>query len=564
MNPRESGRHAPDTWDATLGHYAGGDRSAAIAASYTPSDAYWRDVYEDGDFGWCFDDGCATKTTYDCVYEPGGTWESEGSSGTYEAHRRCKYEHPDHWTGASYRSPIGGQCETNAIVLISDGLPDRYADTSALRDVIGIDPAGCESLDGSVFTDPDSDKNGDCGPEVVRALAENPQVADIPDSTVRTYAVGFGVDGIGQDYLDLLGREGGGGSYSASNGKELSDALTRSINDAIGVNESFVELSVDVDKASFSHGDRAYFSLFTPNVQRGWSGNLKGYFVGADGFDDVNGEDAIVTGDDPDTDRVERGARFVPGAQSFWSESPDGNSVSAGGASEQLLAGGRDVYTFLGDETSIGPGGVSLASSDANRVEPGNDAITAARLGAGTSGTERDGALAWLQTAPMGDPLHSKSVSVDYGTRQVVYIATNQGLLHAIDATRPGAPGTGDTGGGEELFAFMPSRLLENLPALHGNEIGGDHVYGIDGATTRWHDDANNDGIVNGGDEVLLVVRPAPRGRGLLRARRDRSRITGPEMGRRQLDVRTSPSSPRAGRAPRSCACERAPTRSAC
>ena len=37
----------------------------------------------------------------------------------------------------------------------------------------------------------------------------------------------------------------------------------------------------------------------------------------------------------------------------------------------------------------------------------------------------------------MGDPLHSKSVSVNYGDRQVVYTMTNQGFLHAIDATKP-------------------------------------------------------------------------------------------------------------------------------
>lgn len=515
-DPRDSWRHQPDSWDAASGRYAGGNSRAAIAASYTPSAAYWRDAYEAGDFGWCADysesgggdeDGtnnCAGKVTYDCEFRSKGAWWGEGSTGEYGPHTVCKYEHPDHWAGASYDSPIGGQCETNAIVLISDGLPDRYRDTEALRDVLDIDPSACEDLRASIFAGASDDVDGDCGPEVARALAENPQRPGIPDSTVRTYTVGFGVEGAGQDYLDLLARaaNGGqdGGSYSAANGDQLIRAIQGVIDDAVGGSESFVELSVDVDKATFSHDDRAYFSLFTPSSTRAWTGNLKGYFIDADGFAGVDGENAIVSD--------ERGTRFADTAQSFWSDAPDGNNVAAGGASEQIVRGGRTLYTFLGDESAIGAGGVSLALGDAHRLRAANGAITAARLGTGDA--ERTAALDWLQTAPMGDPLHSRSVSVDYGSRQVVYVMTNQGLLHAIDATLPVAPGsgpgTGDTAGGGELFAFMPARLLPNLPLLATNPTGDEHVYGLDGATTRWHDDANNDGIVNGEDTVLLVL----------------------------------------------------------
>lgn len=513
-NPRNSWHSRPDTWDAAAGRYSGGNPSAAIPASYTPDDAYWRDVYLAGDFGWCSDysesgggspggvNRCAGKTTYDCTFQPAGSWDGEGNSKDYAAHTSCRYEHPDHWDGANYNSPIGGQCETNAIVLISDGLPDRYDDNDSLRDVIGMDPSECEDLGPSIFSRSTQGKNGDCGPEVVRQLAENPQIPDIADSVVKTYTVGFGVDGIGQEYLDLLASAGKGDSYSASNGAELSAALGSAISDAIGGSESFVELSVDVDKASFSHDDQAYFNLFTPSPQRAWSGNLKGYFVDADSFRGIDGDEAIVSD--------ERGSRFVDTAQSFWSDAPDGDSVSAGGASEQIVTGGRNLYTWLGDEVNIGPGGTSLSLADSHRLDAGNAALKAAALGPGVTAAERTAALDWLQTAPMGDPLHSKSVSVDYGDRQVVYVMTNQGLLHAIDATDPSALGSGngggDTAGGGELFAFMPARLLPNLPLLRANPVGDDHVYGLDGSTTRWHDDANNDGIVNGTDTVMLIV----------------------------------------------------------
>ena len=104
----------------------------------------------------------------------------------------------------------------------------------------------------------------------------------------------------------------------------------------------------------------------------------------------------------------------------------------------------------------------------------------------------------------MGDPLHSKSVSVNYGDRQVVYAMTNQGFLHAIDATKPASHEVVDNTGGEELFAFMPESLLDNLPAIYNNEFGDQHIYGLDGSLTRWHDDTDSDGIVDDDEEVTL------------------------------------------------------------
>jgi len=522
--PNQPNSHRPDRWNAALERYNGGHPSAAIEASYaerneswTPGAAYWQAAYQEGvneagNVGFCFDysasggaNGCADKIIVDpaadCQSRDGRYQQSDDPDGGGRAHRLCSYDHPDAWRGASYRTPIEGECSANVIVLISDGVPDRYDDNDALREVLGTDDpdASCVPLAADFFAGSRPDANGDCGPELVRKLATEPQVAGIENSTVKTFTIGFGVEGAGQDYLDLLASEGGGSSYSADSAATLADALTQAAGAIVGEAESFVELAIDVDKASFSHGDRAYFSLFTPSSRRGWSGNLKGYFLDDDGFSDINGEPAVVAGPS--------GPRFADTAQSFWSDAPDGNDVAKGGASEQLVAGGRTLYTFPGGT----PSGAGLSQSAANALVPGNGAITAAMLG--TDEATRTAALTWLQTAPMGDPLHSKSVSVEYGpggggggNRQVVYVMTNQGFLHAIDATAPSGPGAGDTAGGGELFAFMPKRLLANLPALASGKTGDDHVYGLDGGTTRWHDDTNANGVVDAGETMLLIV----------------------------------------------------------
>lgn len=153
-------------------------------------------------------------------------------------------------------------------------------------------------------------------------------------------------------------------------------------------------------------------------------------------------------------------------------------------------------------------GGVVLSLGDANKLDTTNTSITPALMGlTATQTTERDTTLDWIQTAPMGAPLHTKPALVNYGTQKVLYVMTNQGFIHAIDATDPTAPDNGapNTAGGEELFAFMPRELLDNLHPQYVGQVGDPHIYGLDGAITRWHEDTNNDGIVNGAETVMLV-----------------------------------------------------------
>jgi len=504
----EPDRHVPDVWNVVQERYLGGSHETAIAATYSPDPGYLRGVHVDGNVGYCTDsrasggrNDCEGKVLIDCTTHGGGTHtftDDAGNAQTVNVGQRddCSYQHPDDWLEPNYLSPITQSCQANAIVLISDGLPNRTLNQWPLREIIGTDVGGCEDLGATIFSgEPLYD--GNCGPEVVRELANEPQVDGVADSTVSTYAIGLSVNDTGADYLGLLAREGDGLYFDADSADALVGALTAILSD-IGVSgsQSFAELSVDVDRATFSSADRAYFGLFEPSGRRGWQGNLKGYFVGPDGFTDTNGQPAVL--DTPD------GRRFAPEAQSFWSREVDGDTVGAGGASARLADAERALYTYLGANDTIPASGVPLAGLAVHELRSANVSLRAEDLGLASGAPERDEALDWLQTAPMGDPLHSLSVSVDYGARQVVYVMTNQGLLHAIDASGPLAPGNHE--GGREIFAFMPRRLLPNLPRLAQNLSDGSHVYGLDGGITRWHEDDNQDGVVNGDDTLLLVV----------------------------------------------------------
>ncbi|MFK7891945.1 MAG: pilus assembly protein [Granulosicoccus sp.] len=497
-------RNMPHRWNTQQRTYTGGNALAAIAPSYSPSNAY--DSNRRGTFfcnNYAISGGpnyCEGKWATNCEMRTSDDAKTPGFDrldNLWGNYQRCQYTRSSAWVGARYNSPIARTCQSNTIVLISDGQPTKINDGASLRSIVGTSARGCEDLSNTVFAGSsrrDAHK-GNCGLEVLRSLSGGDLNPDIPDSHVRTYAVGFNITGPGQNYLRLLADAGEGEYFQANQPEELSQALENILDEILGSSENFSELSVDVDRANFSHGSRAYLGLFTPSIRRSWPGNLKGYFVDSGGLQDIHGDPATMASD--------TGLQFRDSAQSFWSTDRDGNEVSAGGASEQLAQGNRRLFTYTGEQ--IPAQGVALRGPATTRLQKSNSSITNDLMGLSNNSASRDAALDWIQTAPMGDPLHTKSVTVNYGDRQVVFISTNQGLLHAFDATRP-VTSSSDSSGGDEIFAFMPKRLLKNLPDLHTNTNNAGHIYGLDGAITRWHSDTDNDGVVDSGEDVLLIV----------------------------------------------------------
>ena len=75
----------------------------------------------------------------------------------------------------------------------------------------------------------------------------------------------------------------------------------------------------------------------------------------------------------------------------------------------------------------------------------------------------------------------------------VVFVGTNDGYLHAIDAED-----------GSEVFSFLPDVLWNKMPILYDNPFTfANKVYGVDGPITAWVDDGG-DGSISGSDHVYL------------------------------------------------------------
>ncbi|MEE9334547.1 MAG: hypothetical protein V3U65_10700 [Granulosicoccaceae bacterium] len=501
--------HHPDHWSNADSKYSGGNPYSALPASYFPEDAFQAGVSSGSLTDWCRDytsynpagqNYCAGKTILQCVDRPpsSGFWDHDDNDSTptvaYNSpgYNSCEYESNTAWTQPNYVSPIAHECQKNYMILISDGIPTVRTTGATLDSVLGASYSSCEDVSTSIFGD-SGETYGNCGAEILHKMATEDQIAAIPDSKVKSYTIGFSVGGSGKAYLEKLAAAGQGQYFPADDKKQLTEALELLLDDILKGSESFAELSIDLNKASFSHDNRAYFSLFDPSSKPAWNGNVKGYYVTQTGLVDVNNAPAIITDAE--------GTRFDSNAQSFWSDAADGNEVDDGGASEQIEQGNRNLYTFTGNtiDTTIGED----LTATVNMLDKSNTMITDGML---NNPSDKAALLDWLQTAPMGDPLHSKVVTANYSDKKVVFAITNQGFLHAIDASKPTDINTPDSSGGEELFAFMPQELLGNLSDIKANASGpGGHIYGLDGQITPVHTDTNDNGIVDSGESLMLV-----------------------------------------------------------
>ena len=406
----------------------------------------------------------------------------------------------------NYQSPMIGQCQKNFVIYLTDGLPtrDREADGhSSLR------PPRIKGLIGHTCLGPqvgdDNPDDGLCLDDLAGYMHQNDL---IPDSTltglqtVETYTIGFGGDVKGATLLDDVAAAGGGKRFDASNTEQLTEALTQITNDVLNVSTTFTSASVGVNAFNRAQSrDELYFALFAPKETVRWEGNLKKFKLAVDKTTDPDNPALIITGQgSTPTDAVDESTgRFKDSAQSFWSSENDGNDVSVGGVVEKLPTS-RTIYTFLGTN----PAGSSTGNT---LVALTDSTVTDAILGTATGTPTRAELLDFAYTKTdkrMGDPLHSEPSVVTYGGTEtapldVVYVATNDGYLHAIDPS---------DSSGVEKWAFVPRELLARLRSLYVNPANPDRTYGLDGDIRVMRLDYDNDGIIDKtkGDRVWLYV----------------------------------------------------------
>jgi type IV pilus assembly protein PilY1 len=390
-------------------------------------------------------------------------------------------------TATGYRSPLTDACQKSYVVLLTDGAPSQ--DTSA-NELIPALP-GYVSLVG-----PGCSGTGDgaCLADMAEYLFKRDLDANEAGiQNVTTYTVGFTVD---LPLLEETARRGGGEYFLADDTSSLAAALNDIVVSILEDAATFTAPTVPVNAFSRTRNlNDVYVSVFEPTGTMHWPGNLKKYRLA--------GGRLVGQDDQPAVDAAT--GFFRDDAISFWSPAADGNAVREGGAASRLPdPDSRLLYT------DIAGGPLTVAG---NAIAVANEALTAELIGAPAE--QRDTVIEWFRGVDvrdedddgssadtrraMGDPLHVRPAAVIYGGSEdnpdtVVFTATNDGQLHAVDART-----------GVELWAYTPSRLLPRIYELYQDEPTSTKRYGLD-SDLRIHV-LNDDGApgISGAERVILV-----------------------------------------------------------
>ena len=431
--------------------------------------------------------------------------------------RRCTYDICNGAPSAkpNYKTPITQSCQSNFIVLLSDGSPyirrDAVSTTYAGLKSGRFEPLVDKANASNKFTHDDCDVNnppngyrgGVCGPQLTQFLSRADNNSDLDGvQGIETYTIGFGLSGNASKYLESLVTTDDPttpeieGYFLAQDEDQLSQAFSSILDKISSTTSSGASPGYAVDSRTglFNEND-IYVPVFDKALSPRWNGNLKKFKIGTDGAGN-----AIIV-DKNGAPAVDNLGVFTAGAVDLWSAASSGNAsaVSKGGVAELIDPNNRLAYTDLA--CSSYP--CLFLNSDENRLHPSNDEsngglITNEILGLDDNESEdvRIKMLNYIRgkqwnsetrvydSLPrMGDMLHTEPLVVTYSedyasnpssNGQVIYATTNEGYLHAFNTVT-----------GKEIFAFMPSSLMKNIPVQYYNSDTGNHAYGIDGNMSK-------------------------------------------------------------------------------
>jgi len=393
----------------------------------------------------------------------------------------------------TYKSPFENLIQSddcainNHLVILTDGLPTKDGDADTM--ISDLTGSSCS------FVEPQASTAGsDCLPQIAQYLRDTDFLPNIDGlQNVRTHTIAFDINSTNAiALLQQTARNGDGVFLSATGSGQLSDAITEVIRNVVRSARSFVTPTVShSDSSRFTHDNNVYFSLFEPEASPKWTGNMKNY--------QYNEAGELVDFSASPIPVLDANGDINPNAKSNWSGVIDGAEIGAGGAAGRIGLSARTIYTQNANNGIVRFNDTSVSAADLGAA---NAAEKTAIIN-WASGKTDDGNN--LRPNRMGDPLHSQPAVVSYGGSNgtLVYIGTNEGYLHAVDADS-----------GDEKFAFIPRSLLGNLKTFKEDILGTDRPYGLDGPITVYRKDANGNGQIVVGehnsageyDEVILIV----------------------------------------------------------
>lgn len=360
-----------------------------------------------------------------------------------------------------YDSPINmaNQCESNHIIVMTDGAPTQDSDYSSVNNIAG---GSCSTTSGFHGDDDHEKRSFACQRDLAKYLqGESPR----GKKPIQTWQIAFGVGSNSDEVKNMRKVAIAGGTedvYYADDAESLAKTFIDILDLIDGQSRSISAPGIAVNTMNrFQHLDELYYAVFQPAESSYWEGNLKSYRLRDQQVYGQNG-----TAIDPDT------GYFKPESQSYWSSEVDGADAVKGGAREHV--GERRLFY------STGNGGTRQLNWNSTRnQEPTNPTLGLSNNN-NPGNAEREALFTRLKTM-WGDPMHSVPLMVNYGEEQnYVFVSTNGGMLHIID-----------TKDGSEAAAFMPHELFQqvtkfttNRPPLRQDNTR--EIYGLDASWVAW------------------------------------------------------------------------------
>ncbi|WP_257274539.1 hypothetical protein [Endozoicomonas sp. SESOKO4] len=426
-------------------------------------------------------------------------------------------------SNGNYISPIRS-CQNLYVIYMTDGEPSQDGSrNSAIKNlrINGTDRiATCDR-----YKDYEGKMRENCLPKLAKYLA-NPGKSGLDRNSstgtqkAYTYTIGFATD---QSLLYDTARDGNGVCYTTVGSNtdsesgciavdDIASAFEGAIKEILKRSSTFVSPAVAVNSFNRTETlDNAYYSMFLPSESSRWTGNIKKLKVFKSQTDTPgcgNGDDHNVgTVVDRGCDQAlkEGSSQIDDGASTFWGTINDGDQVESGGLGEQLRSSRGSFYTNI--VTSDGSEQISsldnIPASSFNiasgKTYSAQNLISWLKGGIDASGSNRE----WV----LGDILHSRPVTLNYGARTNAYTQTNPdirivfgtnfGQLHFIEDQ-------GNTV--RENWSFFAKESAPIVPSLYENLDDVPHPYGLDGQISLLRIDTNNDGSIKKTDKDRMIL----------------------------------------------------------
>lgn len=396
-----------------------------------------------------------------------------------------------------YQQPQTQVCAKNFNVVLTDGAPVNDDETPNL-----VDDAtnGLPNWFGALgYAGCDGTEAGRCLDDIAAYLFTDDISPEPGPQLVTTHTIGFSID---LDIMEDAAARSGGTYFQADDVESLTIALLDIVNNIQERSLSFAAPAVAVNTFNRTQNlNDLYMTTFAARETVQWPGNLKKYRI-------LDGE-IVDKFDEPAVNPAN--GFFFDTATSYWSGAVDGSEVEKGGAVENMPnPDARDLFTNNTANNNLTAGTNALSPGNANNFVLSDFGLTGSaeeptieeviRWARGEDITDVDNDPATTTRKFMGDPLHSTPAAVVYGgdaanPDAVVFAATNDGYLHAVDAAT-----------GAELWSFIPKELLPNLAKLYLNPDTEFKNYGLDGDIVPVVRDVDLDGEVEPGDGDFVYI----------------------------------------------------------